>query len=284
MTGPAALAALRFPWPFERLSMQLALGAGILVGVVAPAVGAFVVQRRLSLLGDGLGHLAFAGVAAGLLLGWSPVVVALGVAAAGALGIEWLRGPGRTGGDLALALFFYGGLAAGAVLASRAAVTGRSVNVVPYLFGSILTVTPADLWRVAGLAVVTGVVLAVAGRALLAVALDEDAARVAGLPVDALGALVAVLAAAVVVTAMQVVGLLLVAALMVLPVAAARRVARSFRATLVTAAAIGAVSVVIGLVLARAADLAPGGVIVLTSAAIFAATSVAGRRPSRAGR
>lgn len=283
MTALAVAASLRLPWPFERLSMQLALGAGLLVGVVAPAVGTFVVQRRLSLLGDGLGHLAFAGVAAGLLAGRSPVVVATGVAVAGALGIEWLRGRGRTGGDLALALFFYGGLAAGAVLASRAAVTGRSVNVVPYLFGSILTVTPADLWRVAGLAVVTAAVLAVAGRALLAVALDEDAARVAGLPVDGMGALVAVLAAGVVVTAMQVVGLLLVAALMVLPVAAARRVARSFRATLGTAAVIGAVSVVIGLAVARAGDLAPGGVIVLTSATIFAAASITGRRRDRTG-
>jgi zinc transport system permease protein len=275
---------LPLPWPFDRDYMQLALVAGLLVGGTAPLVGTFVVQRRLSLLGDGLGHLAFAGVAAALLVGAAPVPVALGVAGAGALAIERLRASGRVTGDLALALFFYGGLAAGAVLAGRAAATGRSVNVVPYLFGSILTVTPTDVLLVAGLAAVIAATVALAGRALLAVALDEDAARVSGLPVDALNGAVAVLAAGVVVAAMQVVGLLLVAALMVLPVAAARRVARSFRSTVWISAAVGVGSVVVGLVAARAGDLAPGGMIVLCSAASFALSGLAGRRagPRRA--
>lgn len=275
---------LPLPWPFERNYMQLALVAGLMVGGTAPLVGIFVVQRRLALLGDGLGHLAFAGVAAALLVGAAPVPVALGVAGVGALAIERLRSSGRVSGDLALALFFYGGLATGAVLAGRAAATGRSVNVVPYLFGSILTATPTDVVLVAGLALVIVATLTVAGRALLAVALDEDAARVSGLPVEGLNAALAVLAAGVVVAAMQVVGLLLVAALMVLPVAAARRVARSFRATVWCSAVVGVGSVIVGLVVARVGDLAPGGVIVLCSAACFALSGFVGRpaRPQRA--
>ena len=131
------------PWPFDREYMQLALIAGVVVGACAPLIGAFLVQKRMSLMGDGIGHLAFAGVAAGLLLGVWPIWTALVAAVAGAVVIEWLRSHGRASGDLALALCFYGGIALAVVLASRA--DAGSVNVLPYLFGSILTVTWADV-------------------------------------------------------------------------------------------------------------------------------------------
>ena len=98
--------ALPLPWPFDREYMQLALVAGVIVGACAPLIGTFLVQKRLSLLGDGIGHVAFAGVAAGLFAGVWPVWTALAAAVGGAVGIEWLRTRGRTSGDLALALFF----------------------------------------------------------------------------------------------------------------------------------------------------------------------------------
>ena len=212
--------------------------AGVVVGAVAPLVGGFLVQRRMSLLGDGIGHVAFAGVAAGLLTGTWPVWTALVAAVLAALGIEWLRARGGTSGDLALAVFFYGGIAAGAVLASRAAAVGRPANVLPYLFGSILTVTVGDVVTVLVMGALTVAVILLIGRALLAIAVDEETARVAGLPVDALNALLAVLTAVTVVAAMRVVGLLLVAAMLVLPIATARPLVRSFRATLALAAAV----------------------------------------------
>ena len=110
------------PWPFDREYMQLALLAGVVVGATAPLVGTFVVQRGMSLLGDGLGHVAVAGIGASLLLGTSPTWTALVVAVAAALLIEQLRNSKRrASGDLALALVFYGGIAAGVVLASRSA-------------------------------------------------------------------------------------------------------------------------------------------------------------------
>ena len=133
---------LPLPYPFDRDYMQLALVAGLVVAACAPLIGAFLVEKQLSLLGDGLGHLAFAGVAVGLLLAFSPLWAALVVTVVGALALEYLRSRGKASGDLVLALFFYGGIAAGAVIASRATAEGRSVNVLPYLFGSILTVTP----------------------------------------------------------------------------------------------------------------------------------------------
>jgi zinc transport system permease protein len=265
------------PWPFDRGYLQLALIAGIVVGAVAPLVGGFLVQRRMSLLGDGIGHVAFAGVAAGLLTGVWPVWTALVAAVLAALGIEWLRARGGTSGDLALAVFFYGGIAAGAVLASRAAAVGRPANVLPYLFGSILTVTVGDVITVGVIGLLIVTVILLVGRALLAIAVDEETARVAGLPVDALNALLAVLTAVTVVAAMRVVGLLLVAAMLVLPIATARPMVRSLRATLALASGVGVGSVVLGLAAARVWGLAPGGAIVLVTVAAFAVVTTARR-------
>ena len=264
------------PYPFDRDYMQLALAAGVVVGASAPLIGTFLVQRRLSLLGDGIGHLAFAGVAFGLLVGIWPVWSALAVAVVAAVGMERLRSRGRASGDLALALFFYSGIAAGVVLVGLS--SSFNAGLLTYLFGGILTVTPQDVLVVAALGVVIVVTVAVFGRAMFAVVLDEESARVGGLPVDGLNALLAGLAAVTVVAAMRVVGILLVAALMVLPVATAQIVARSFRATLWLSAVVGAGSAVVGLAAARIWGLAPGGTIVLVAAAAFAATSIGSRR------
>jgi zinc transport system permease protein len=274
-----SLAALDLPWPFEREYMQLALVAGLVVGLCAPLIGVFLVQRRLSLMGDGIGHLAFAGVAAGLLLEVWPVWTALVVATAGSLLVEWLRNRRGASGDVALALIFYGGIAAAVVIASRAQ---SGVNVLPYLFGSILTVSPGDLRLVLALGAVIVFTIAVTGRALFSIVLDEEAARVDGIPVDALNAMLAVLTAITVVAAMRIVGVLLIAALMVLPVASSRIVAPSFRGAVIGAVAIGLVSVVVGLVAARQWALAPGGSIVLTSTACFVVAVAFGGRLRRA--
>ena len=267
------------PWPFDRSYMQLALVAGVIVGATAPLIGVFIVQKGMSLMGDGIGHVAVAGIGASLLMGTSPTWTALVVAIAAALLIEFLRSRGNATGDLALALVFYGGIAAGVVLASRSA---TNTNLQPYLFGSILTATANDVWTIVALGAGIAVAMAIAGRALFAVVLDEDSARVAGIPARALNALLAVLTAVTVVAAMRIVGVLLVAALMVLPVATSRMLARSFRGTLVLAVVVGVVSAVLGLVAARTWALAAGGAIVLVTAALFALASiVAGAR--RAG-
>jgi zinc transport system permease protein len=267
------------PWPFDRTYMQLALLAGIVVGATAPLIGVFLVQKGLSLMGDGIGHVAVAGIGASLLLDTSPTWTALVVAVAAALVIEFLRTRGSATGDLALALVFYGGIAAGVVLASRSA---TNTNLQPYLFGSILTATADDVWTVIGLGAVIAIAIAFTGRALLAVVLDEDSARVAGIPARTLNTMLAVLTAVTVVMAMRIVGVLLIAALMVLPVATSRLLARSFRATLVGAVAVGVVSAVVGLFAARQWALAAGGAIVRVATALFALASiVAGAR--RAG-
>jgi zinc transport system permease protein len=274
------IAALPLPYPFESGDAQRALVACLAVGIFAPMIGAFLVQKRLSLVGDGVGHVAFAGVGAGLLVGVWPVWTALAFAVVGAVGVELLRLTRKAAGDLALALFFYAGIAIGAVFASRAG--GLELETLPYLFGDPYSVTWTGVAIIVILGAVVVAAMRLAGRALFAVVTDEDWSRAAGLPVGALSVGLAALTAGVIVAGMKVVGILLIAAMMVLPVASAQLMARSFRATVRAAVAIGAASSLVGLTLARPLDLAPGGAIVFVAAALFAAVALAKRTAPRA--
>lgn len=274
------IAALPLPYPFETAEAQRALIACLAVGVFAPMIGAFLVQKRLSLVGDGIAHVAFAGVGAGLLIQIWPVWTALAFAVIGAVGVEVLRLKRKAAGDLALALFFYVGIAMGAVFASRAG--DVELETLSYLFGDPYAVTWVEVVTIAVLGTAVVVAMGVAGRALFAVVTDEDWSRVAGLPVGPLSIALAALTAGVIVAGMKIVGVLLIAAMMVLPVASAQLMARSFRGTLRLAVAIGAVSSLVGLTLARPLDLAPGGSIVFVAAAVFAAVALAKRTAPRA--
>jgi zinc transport system permease protein len=274
------IAALPLPYPFDTGAMQRALLACVAIGVFAPMIGTFLVQKRLSLVGDGVGHVAFAGVGAGLLLGIWPVWTALAFAVVGSVGVELLRSRRKASGDLALALFFYSGLAIGAVFASRAG--DLDFETLPYLFGDPYAITTQGVIAVfvVGIAVITG--LALGRRVLFAIVTDEDWSRVAGLPVNPVNLALAGVTAAVVVAGMKVVGILLIAALLVLPVASAQLLARSFAGTLRAAVLIGAGSAALGLGLGRALDIAPGGAIVLCAAALFAVVAIAKRAAPRA--
>jgi zinc transport system permease protein len=273
-------AALPLPYPFDTDVTQRALLACLAVGVFAPIVGTFLVQKRLSLVGDGVGHVAFAGVGAGLLLGVWPVWTALAFAVVGAVGVEMLRARRKASGDLALALFFYSGLALGAVFASRAG--GVELETLPYLFGDPFAVSREGLLAIVAVAAAVGGGAWVVRRALFAIVTDEDWSRVAGLPVDGLNAALAGVTAAVIVAGMRIVGILLVAALMVLPVASAQLLSRSFRATLRLAAAFGAGCALVGLGAGRALDLAPSGAIVLVAALLFATVAAVKHAAPRA--
>ena len=247
--------------------MVRALVAALVTGLAAPAVGTYLVQRRLALMGDGIGHIAVTGVALGLLTGQSPVWTAVIVAIGGAVLIELIRESGHTSGDVALALIFYGGIAGGVMvvgLADRSAQTMHN-----YLFGSITTVSSADVWAVVGLA--TAVIVLSVGLApqLFAVCHDEDFARVMGLRVRVYTLLTSVMAAVTVTVAMRTVGLLLVSALMVVPVATSQQIARGFKVTLFVAMGLGAAASMGGVVTSFHADVAPGATIVLIALAGF---------------
>ena len=253
--------------------MRQALVAALLVGLAAPLVGVFLVQRRLSLIGDGMGHVSLAGVAVGVLTGQQPVLTALVAAVLAAVAIELIRAKGRTSGDIALAVMFYGGIAAGVVIIAKAP-SGSAASLTAYLFGAITTTSQQDLWVFAALAVVVLVTTSLLRPWLFMVANDEEYARASGLPVTGLNIALAVLTAITVVVSMRVVGLLLISALMILPNATAQLLGRSFRATVRWAVLIGVVSSVGGLLASYYAETPSGGTIVLVAIGIFIVAAV----------
>lgn len=256
--------------------MQRALVIAVLVGTAAPVIGTYLVQRRLALLGDGIGHVALTGVAMGWLAGaaagsanveaWA-VPGAVLASVAGALLIEYVRSRGTSSADVALALLFYGGIAGGVLLIGVAG--GTSANLTGYLFGSISTVDGLDVWLTAGLAaLILGAGLGLR-PALFALCHDEEFARASGLPVRVLNILVAVTAALTVAISMRVVGVLLVSALMIVPVAVAQLLTVSFRRTMGLAMGLGGTVCVTGLSVTYFHSFSPGAVITMLSVGLY---------------
>jgi zinc transport system permease protein len=262
--------------------MHRAFAAGVVTALICPAIGVFLIPRRLSLIADTLAHVALAGVALGLVLGVSPVLGALVVTLAGAVGMERLRARGALQGDAALAVFLAGGFALAVVLISLA--RGFNADLFAILFGSILTVTVSDVWLILVLGAV--VAFAVGGfyRQLLAITLNEDLARTSGVPVGALNLLLTVLTALTTVVAMRMVGVLLVSAMIVIPTLTGFALGRSFYAATVIAVATALLSMTTGLVTAYYLRLAAGGAVVLAALLIFAAARLARRRTRPATR
>jgi zinc transport system permease protein len=255
--------------------MLRALAGALIIGMVTPSLGIYLVQRRLSLIGDGIGHVALTGVGVGLLLDRSPVLTAVIVAIIGAIGVELVRERGRTSGDLALALLFYGGIAGGVMLVGLSD-NASNTSLMQYLFGSLLTTSQEDLVVIVVLGIVVLAAMVVLRPALFAVCHDEEYARVSGLPVRTLNLLLAVTTAVTVTIAMRTVGLLLVSALMVVPVAAAQQVTRGFRATMALAMGIGVFAAGAGVVMSAEVNTAPGATIVILAIATFLAITVGG--------
>ena len=253
--------------------MQRALIAAALIGLIAPLIGIFLVQRRLALLGDGMGHVALTGVGLAFLTGLAPVPTALVVAALGALVLEFVRAKSRTAGDLALALVFYGGIAGGVMLTSLA--SGKASTALnQYLFGSLSTVATEDIAWLVGAGVVVVLVLAIFGREMFAMTLDPDVAHVQGIRTTRLGILLTVLAAVTVVIGMRTVGLLLVSAIMIVPVAAAQQFTGSFRTTAIVAVGLGLACSLAGLTTSFTLDVPPGPTIVLLALAVFLVAAI----------
>lgn len=259
--------------------MHRAFLVGAITALICPAIGVFLLPRRLSLVADSLAHVALAGIALALVLGISPILGVLAVTLAGALGIERLRTRGRLHGDAALAVFLSGGFAVAVVLISLA--HGFNADLFALLFGSILTVSPSDVWLILALGAIVATTIGGLYPQLLAVTLNEELARTSGVRVGALNLGLTVLTALTTVVAMRIVGVLLVSAMIVIPALTGFALARSFRQALQVAIGAALASVIVGLVAAYYLGLAAGGAIVLTALLIFGLASLPGR-PRRA--
>ena len=234
--------------------------------------GLFFVVRRYSSIADTLAHVSLAGVAIALVTGLAAIPTALVVSIISVLGIEKMRERKTLPAETIVSLFLFGGLALGVVLLGL--VRGKNVNIVNYLFGNILTVTNADILSVSLIGGAAFFIALILWRALFAVSIDEDTAEANGLPVKWLNRLLAILGAATIAISMNVVGVLLIGALMVIPVLAAMQFKKGFHTTWVISLCVSIISVVGGLMASYYFNLASGGTIVLCTIVCFILASI----------
>ncbi len=243
------------------------LEAGLLIGAIAPLIGIFLVLRRYSLIADTLSHVSLAGVAIGLLLKINPLLTALGASAISSLAIERLRTSKKIYGETALSIFLSGSLALAIVLIGLA--HGFNVDLFSYLFGSILTVRPSDIYIIFILALVIAAVLVAFFKELVYISFDEEAATVSGIPVRLFNSLFILLAAATIAIAIPIIGILLISALLVVPIVTALQFKQSFKMTLLVAEIISLGSVLAGILTSFYLNVSSGGMIVLIMLAVF---------------
>jgi zinc transport system permease protein len=255
---------------FQYDFMLRAFAAGIAVAVIAPLIGAFLVVRRYSLMADTLAHVALLGAAFGFIFKIYPMLSAVLISIAAGLGIEKLRSSKRIPGDAALALFLSGSLAAAVVLMGIG--RGFDANILSLLFGSIATVSPADLYFIAALSLASIIIVGGFYKELFLTSLDDELARANGIKAGAFNILLVALAALVVSLAIKIVGALLIGALMVVPVITAIQFKLGFGLTVLAAIAISLFSVLSGLFVSYYLGLASGGTVVIISLIIFLAS------------
>ncbi|MFO7927885.1 MAG: metal ABC transporter permease [Halobacteriota archaeon] len=265
--------------------MQRAYLAAICIALIGPLVGTFLVHREMAMIGDTLAHSAFAGVAAGLFANAvlavtvPPLLVALVVASVAALLVQVLVDYAGAYRDTSLAIVLTGSFAIGSVLIT-ATDGGISVGINAYLFGSLATVSRTNAGILLAMTVVVVFAVIIAYRPLLYVTFDETGARAAGLDVARYNRLLAVLTAVVVVGAMQIMGVILVAAMLVIPVATTTAVG-GFKRSVVAAVAVGQFATVAGVTLSYRYDVAAGGTIVLVAIAAYLAVGMGNRARRR---
>ncbi len=247
--------------------LQRALLAGVFVAIACALLGVFLILRRDAMIGHGLAHIAFAGVAIGLFLKVMPLASALVIAVITALGIMKLKEKAGLYGDTAIAIFSSAGFALGLLLVTLA--QSFNVDLFGYLFGEILAIDPTEVWLSIALAVSVVTIVIVNYKKFMYMTFDRESAKASGIKVNRLDILVTTLTAVTVVLGMKIVGLLLVAALVVIPAAAGLQLASNFRQSIVLSSIVAVVSVVLGLVGAFYLDFPASGTIVLLSFLIF---------------
>ncbi len=267
---------------FQYGFLQRALLAGVFIAVACAVLGVFLILRKDAMIGHGLSHVAFAGVALGLFLNVLPLAAALAVSVAGALAIMRLKNKAGLHGDTAIGILSSLGLALGVLLATLAG--SFNVDLMAYLFGDVLAIGPLEVGLSVGLAVVVLLAVVLNYAKLLFMTFDRESARVSGVGVGRLDALLMVLTAVTIVLGMKVAGILLVAALIVIPAAAGLQLAASFRMAVALAAAVAAFSIVAGLAVAVRLDVPASAAIVIICFLVFAVFFAAKRKSFLPGR
>ncbi|MFP3918988.1 metal ABC transporter permease [Lysinibacillus telephonicus] len=255
--------------------LQNAFYSGLIIGVIAPVLGVFIVVRRMSLIADALSHVTLAGIAGSLYLSQSisslallnPIYLGIAASVSGSILIERLRSLYKHYEELAIPIIMSGGIGLSAIFISLA--SGFNTDMMSYLFGSVSAVSRHDLWIVIFIAIVVFVFLFTFFKEMFVLSFDEEYAKASGLPAKWIHLLFMIVVALVIAASMRIVGILLVSSLITLPVAASMRIAKGFKQTIFYSILFGEAAVIIGLVSAFYLNLAPGGTIVVTSIIIL---------------
>ncbi|WP_313798257.1 metal ABC transporter permease [Cytobacillus sp.] len=258
--------------------LQNAFLTGIIIGIIAPLIGVFIVVRRLSLIADALSHVTLAGIAASLLLekkfiglsGLNPLYMGMVFSVTGSLFIEKLRAVYKHYQELAIPIILSGGIGLGAIFISLA--DGFNTDLFSYLFGSVSAVSRADLWTILLISIFVIAMIILLYKELFLLSFDEEHAKASGIAAKSIHFIFIVMVALVIAASMRIVGILLVSSLMTLPVAASIRIAKGFKQTIFYAVLFGETSVLGGLLLSYYLDLAPGGTIVIIAVLILILT------------
>lgn len=251
----------------EYTFFQNALIGGTIAAFACALIGLFLILRNEAMIGDGVAHVAFGGIALGLLVGVFPMAMALVVAVVAVLGISYMRRKGLARSDSAIAVMLALGFSLGLIIISLA--DGFNVELFSFLFGSILTIDTQDLVLISLLGIITLVFVAVFYKELLSLTFDEEAARLVGIPVGSLSVGFNVLVAVAIVLSIKVVGMILVVALLVLPGLTALQMGLSFKGTAAASVVFAILSVLVGIIISSVYDVATSGVIIFTAAGIF---------------
>lgn len=260
--------------------LQNAFLSGIIIGVIAPLLGLFIVVRRLALIADALSHVALAGIAGSLFLSQqvlffaalNPVYLGIGAAVGGSLLIERLRGMYKHYEELAIPVILSAGIGIGAIFISLS--KGFGSDLIGYLFGSVSAVSRQDLALVIVIAIIVIVYIRFLYKELFTLSFDPEYSKVSGIKARYIQMIFMIITALVIGASMRVVGILLVSSLMTVPVAAAMQLAKSFKGAMIYSIIFGETAVIIGLISAFYLDIAPGGTIVVTSIIILLAVLV----------
>jgi len=251
---------------------QHALLGGTITALACAWVGLFLILRKEAMIGDGIAHTAFGGIALGMFLGINPILTSLLISVLAILGISYMRRKGLAQSDSAIAVMLAVGFSAGLIIISLAG--GFNVELFSFLFGSILTIDQSDLIIVSILGILTIFILGIFYKELLSITFDEEDARLMGIPVRMLSLAFNLLVAITIVLSIKVVGIILVVALLVLPGLSALQMNLSFKGTTLAAIGFGILSMTIGILLSALYNVATSGVIVFTEAGIFIFTAI----------
>jgi zinc transport system permease protein len=258
--------------------LQNAFLTGLLIGLVAPLIGVFIVVRRLSLIADALSHVTLAGIAASLLLakkwslfaGLNPLYLGMAFSVMGSLFIEKLRSVYKHYQELAIPIILSGGIGLGVIFISLA--DGFNTDLFSYLFGSVSAVSRIDLIIIFIISLLVILLIFLLYKELFLLSFDEEHAKASGIAAKSVHFIFILMVALVIAASMRIVGILLVSSLMTLPVAASIRIAKGFKQTIFYSILFGELSVLGGLTISYYLDLAPGGTIVMIAVMILIIT------------